>query len=79
MELTRALAGEELTMKLSVDRTLCSGHGRCYTVAPAWFDCDDEGFSVVLREDVPADDPDVEQARLAVASCPERAIRLEDS
>ena len=37
-------------MKVSIDEQKCSGHGRCYTLSPALFDCDDEGFPVVLVE-----------------------------
>ena len=63
-------------MKIKVDAELCSGQGRCYTVSPELFQSDDEGF-VVQRGtefEVPAGLED--QARLAVASCPEGAIRV---
>lgn len=62
-------------MKLSVDRTKCSGHGRCYSLAPDYFDCDDEGFPVVLIEQV--GDSDLAQVQHTVANCPERALVLE--
>jgi ferredoxin len=62
-------------MKIRIDAEACTGHGRCYSLAPAVFDCDDEGFGQVIDEDVT---PDHEtDARRAVASCPERAISLE--
>jgi ferredoxin len=62
-------------MKIRIDTEACTGHGRCYTLAPALFDCDDEGFGQVIDEDVA---PDHEaDARRAVSSCPERAILLE--
>jgi len=62
-------------MKIRIDADLCTGHGRCYSLAPAVFDCDDEGFGQVISEDVP---PDLEaDARRAVANCPERAISIE--
>ena len=63
-------------MRIAVDAQLCSGQGRCYTVSSDLFTSDDEGF-VVQRGtefDVPAGLED--QARLAVASCPEGAIRV---
>lgn len=62
-------------MKLRIDSEACTGHGRCYALAPELFDADDYGHSVLLQDDVPQDQAD--QARLAVANCPERAITLE--
>ena len=35
-------------VRLTVHADLCTGHGRCYTLAPDLLDCDDEGF-VTLR------------------------------
>ena len=62
-------------MKIRIDAEACTGHGRCYSLAPAVFDCDDEGFGQVIDEDVT---PDREaDARRAVANCPERAISVE--
>lgn len=61
-------------MKLTIDTGKCSGHGRCYTLAPDYFDCDDEGFPVVLKADL--DDTDVVRLQGAAANCPERAILL---
>ncbi|CAM3464953.1 ferredoxin [Nocardioides dubius] len=61
-------------MKLTVDTGKCSGHGRCYSLAPDYFDCDDEGFPIVLRPDLTA--ADVVAVGDAVANCPERAIAI---
>ena len=61
-------------MKLSIDAAQCTGHGRCWTVAPELFDCDDSGNGVVKQETV--DEGQVQLARHAVASCPEGAITL---
>lgn len=62
-------------MKLLIDPGRCQGHGRCYDLAPDLFGDDDEGFGKVLGSGVVP--PDKEQeARLAVANCPERAIDL---
>jgi ferredoxin len=62
-------------VKLQIDSTVCQGHGRCYDLAPDLFGDDDEGFGQVLGEGIVP--PDREQeARLAVANCPERAITL---
>ncbi|CDO90219.1 ferredoxin [Mycobacterium triplex] len=44
-------------------------------IAPAYFDMDDAGFGVVLRDEVDAaDKADVDEA---VLSCPEHAVILE--
>ena len=62
-------------MKVHVNSSLCQGHGRCYDLAPDLFGEDDEGYGQVLGDGtVP---PDQEQdARLAVANCPEYAVQL---
>jgi ferredoxin len=53
----------------------CTGHGRCYSLAPELFDCDDRGYGVVLSpETEPALD---DKARTAVRNCPEGAIVYE--
>ena len=62
---------------ITIDTAKCSGHGRCYTIAPELFEPDDEGFAVISTADVPDDD----HARLAALSdavdnCPERAISV---
>ena len=63
-------------MKIRIDSELCTGHGRCYTLAPALFETDDEGFGQVIRAEVP---PELEaDARRAVGNCPERAVLLDD-
>jgi ferredoxin len=59
-----------------IDGETCTGHGRCYSVAPHVYDADDEGHGLVLRTDVPAEYG--EEARLAVIECPERAVLVEE-
>lgn len=63
-------------MKLHVDEDLCTGHGRCYALAPQLFEPnDDDGHGKVLGDgDVPA--ALEELAERAVRNCPERAITL---
>jgi ferredoxin len=62
-------------VKIQIDSEVCQGHGRCYDLAPSLFGDDDEGYGKVLRAGVVP--PGEEQnARLAVANCPERAIEL---
>ena len=40
-------------MHIVLDSQRCTGHGRCYSLAPHVFDADDEGHSVLLLEEVP--------------------------
>jgi ferredoxin len=47
----------------------------CYLLAPDLFDVDDEGRGSVIAD--PAMEGLVEQARVAIDRCPERAIRME--
>ena len=35
-------------MHVSIDSDKCQGHGRCYSLAPAVFDSDDEGYAILL-------------------------------
>lgn len=64
-------------MRIIFDRGSCVGHNRCYLLAPALFDVDDEGYAVPLVEgEVP---PELESvARLAADNCPEFAITIEE-
>ena len=62
-------------MRISFDREKCQGHGRCYALAPDVFDCDDEGYAILLIDgDVPAALEGA--ARLAADNCPEYAIEV---
>ncbi len=63
-------------MKIHIDTDLCSGHGRCYTIAPELFDADDVGYGVVKTPEVPDDLHDL--ARRAASNCPELAIRIDE-
>jgi ferredoxin len=65
-------------VKLRVDADRCTGHGRCYTLAPDFLMCDDEGFVTIRGSavDVPLGLED--QAHDAAISCPEGAITIED-
>ena len=60
--------------RVSVDADRCTGHGRCYSLAPDVFDADEAGRCVVLVEDVSAElEP---QAKTGEQNCPEEAIIL---
>ncbi len=63
-------------MRIEIDGDRCTGHGRCYSLAPDLFDCDERGYGTVLDPEVP--NGLEEQARTAVANCPERAVALEE-
>jgi ferredoxin len=63
-------------VKISIDGDQCTGHGRCYRLAPDLLDYDDEGYVSIRGQavDVPADQ--VEFAEEAEGTCPEGAITL---
>lgn len=59
-------------MRVTVDHQVCTGHGRCYVLAPEVFDADENGYCLIRSEEVP---PGLEaQARKGQENCPERAI-----
>jgi ferredoxin len=61
-------------MRVTVDPDLCTGHGRCYALAPDVFAADDFGHcEIVVAQPTGAL---VEQARLGAANCPESAITI---
>ena len=63
-------------MKLFIDPDECTGHGRCYRLAPDLLTYDEEGYVAIRGQpiDVPADQ--VEFAEEAEGTCPEGAISL---
>ena len=65
-------------MKLQIDAGVCTGHGRCYSLAPGVLACDDEGYVAPRGEPIefPADQRAL--AEEVVGSCPEQAITLID-
>ena len=64
-------------MKVRIDAEMCTGHGRCYALAPELFEPDDDGHGAVLHGgDVPPGHE--EAARRAANNCPERAITVEE-
>jgi len=59
-------------MDVSIDRSRCSGHGRCFSLEPEMFADDEEGFGIVA---VVASTPELEAAaRRGASACPEQAI-----
>ena len=65
-------------MKLSVDASLCAGHGQCYAIAPDLLSDDDEGFVTLRGHSMDVPDDLTDEARKAVAVCPERAVTLQE-
>lgn len=62
-------------MKVHVIPEKCQGHNRCYALAPNLFEVDDLGNACEIGDGtVPEGEED--NARLAVANCPEFAIVL---
>ena len=62
-------------MKVRIDHDLCTGHGRCYTLAPDVFDSDDAGYGEVKAPDVRSELE--QQARTGERNCPEHAVIVE--
>ena len=60
--------------RVFVDGDRCTGHGRCYTLAPDIFDADEVGHSIVRVSEVSGE---LEQhAVTGEQNCPEQAITL---
>jgi ferredoxin len=60
--------------QVSVDVDRCTGHGRCYTLAPNSFDADEVGHAIVLVGEVSGE---LEaQAIVGERNCPEQAITV---
>ena len=63
-------------MKLRVDPTECTGHGRCYLIAPDLLTYDDEGYVSIRGQTIEVPSDQVELAEEAEGTCPEGAIIL---
>jgi len=61
-------------MKVRIDTEACTGHGRCYSLAPEVFVADDSGYGTVISDDVPDDLR--AKAEIGEQNCPERAISI---
>jgi ferredoxin len=60
--------------KIVVDDELCIGCGTCISIAPAYFEFNEEGKSIVKKQYDPADDGLIQEA---IGDCPSNAISLE--
>jgi ferredoxin len=65
-------------MKLKVDAQQCTGHGRCYSLAPQWLSSDDEGYVTIRGESIEVPVDLLELADEIAGTCPEGAITLVD-
>jgi ferredoxin len=66
-------------MKIEVVEGMCSGHGRCWTLAPDVFDMDDVG-AVLADEDgiIRVAEGQEANAMKGVRTCPEKALVVLD-
>ncbi len=62
-------------MKVVVDFAKCTGLGICESVAPEFFEVNDEGTLELLKEDIT--DDELQSVEEAVAGCPTEALRIE--
>jgi ferredoxin len=63
-------------VRITLSTERCTGHGRCYTLAPGLFQADEQGHCQLIVADL---GPDTEaQARIAVGNCPEQALEIVD-
>jgi ferredoxin len=65
-----------MMIRLSVDEDMCTGHGRCYTVAPELLTFDDEGFVTIRGQTIDVPAALEAAARDAEMACPESAISI---
>ena len=63
-------------MKVNLDTERCTGHGRCYALAPEVYDADDEGHCVLRHDVIPVELEG--KARAGVNNCPEEALSITD-
>ena len=61
-------------MRVVVDQDKCTGLGLCESIAPDFFEVQDDGSLELLRSDV--EDGQVGALQEAVRSCPTEALRL---
>ena len=63
-----------MSIRITINTDRCTGHGRCYVLAPEVFEPDDDGYSVARASVV--DDDLTEAAQLGSSNCPEDAINV---
>jgi ferredoxin len=65
-------------MKLVIDHEACTGHGRCYALAPDLIEDDDDGYGQV-RDNGEVTELMLPTGQAAVRACPEQAVHFEPS
>ena len=65
-------------MKVTIS-SLCSGHGRCYTLHGDVYEPDDLGYEVHREGEFEVPATLRESARQGASVCPERAIAIDES
>jgi ferredoxin len=63
-------------MKAHVDANVCAGFGVCVGLCPEVFELHDDGYAIVLVNEVPSELED--SVLQAVSQCPARAISVSD-
>jgi ferredoxin len=66
---------EVRSMKCVVDYDKCTGLGICESLAPDFFEVDDNGDLVQLKSDIT--DDELQAVEEAVAGCPTEALTIE--
>lgn len=64
-------------MKVRVDQEICAGFGICVGICPEVFALHDDGYAVVLVDEVPEQFADL--VSRAVDQCPSRAISVSEA
>ncbi len=59
---------------VTVDFDKCTGLGICESLAPDFFEVNDDGGLLVLKEDI--DDSELQEVEEAVNGCPTEALRI---
>lgn len=59
-------------MKVRVETDICAGFGICVGICPEVFELHDDGYAIVLVDEVPSEFQDLVQR--AASQCPARAI-----
>ena len=68
------MSEEKETKKIVVNQDLCIGCGGCVNEAPEYFEINDEGKSIVIKD---YDESDKEVVDKAIKGCPVAVISLE--
>ncbi|WP_261376525.1 ferredoxin [Nocardioides sp. J9] len=59
---------------MTVDFDRCTGLGICESLAPDFFEVNDAGDLILLKEDI--GDDELQEVEEAVAGCPTEALRI---